>query len=397
MNLSVRKAAFESDPDASGILARARALVPVLRQREAAALAARDVPAETVADFRAAGLLDLLKPRRFGGSETSPIVFSEVVEQLAYGCASSAWVYAVLVEHSWVIASFPERAQVDVWGESPDVVASSSLAPRAAATPVEGGYRLTGRWPFSSGSAHAEWAIVGAFVEAEGARVVRLMLVPMRDIKIVDDWHVFGLLATGSRTLQLDDVFVPEYRTVLLADLNRGNPPGRIVHPNYPLLRVPRPLLAGFSQSPVTIALSRRALDLVVDALKHRYLRTGAKADQSEVIQSKVAESAAEVDMATLVLDNARRTAAAALDSGKPITAEQAVLARRDVAFALRYARAAIERLCGLTGAQWLYNEAPLQGMLRDVTTAAAHLTANWDLAMVAWARVRLGLDPPTL
>jgi alkylation response protein AidB-like acyl-CoA dehydrogenase len=397
MNVTVRKTPSERASDASDILERARALVPVLRQREAAALAARDVPAETIADFRAAGLLDLLKPRRFGGSEASPVVFSETVEQLAFGCASSAWVYAVLVEHSWLAASFPEQAQIDMWGANPDAVASSSLAPRATAMPAKGGYRLSGRWPFSSGSTYAQWAIIGTFVEADGRRDAHYMLVPMSDIRIIDDWRVFGLLATGSRTLELDNVFVPEHRTVPLSDLNRGTPPGRDVHPHYRLLRAPRALLAVFSQSPVTIALGRRALDLVVNSLKKRNLRTGGKADQSELIQSKLAESAAEIDMAALVLSNGRRSALAALESGEAISAEQIAVARRDVAFALRYARTAVERLCGLTGTQWLYDDAPLQAILRDVMAASLHLTANWDLAMVGWARVRLGIDPRTL
>lgn len=397
MNLFARKTAFEADREAADVLARARALVPTLQQREAAALAARDVSAETIADFRSAGLLDLLKPRRFGGTEAAPIVFSETVGQLALGCASSAWVYAVLVEHSWLVASFPEQAQIDMWGADPSAVASSSLAPRVTAQPCNGGYRLSGRWPFSSGSAHAQWAIVGAFVEADGRKDVRHMLVPMGDIAIIDDWHVLGLLATGSRTLELNDVFVPQHRTVSLSDLNRGTAPGCGVHPDYALLRVPRMLFAGFSQSPVAISVGRRALDLVLDSLKYRSLRTGGKADQSELIQAKVAECAAEIDMAGLVLSNARHAAMAAFESGKPISAEQVMLARRDVAFALRYVRSAVERLCSLTGAQWLYNEAPLQALLRDVMATSAHLTANWDIAMVGWARVRLGIDPPTL
>jgi 3-hydroxy-9,10-secoandrosta-1,3,5(10)-triene-9,17-dione monooxygenase len=341
MNLAVRHTALPG-ADASDMLARARALVPVLRQREAAAVAARDIPAETIADFRAAGLLDLLKPRRFGGSEASPVVFSEAVEELAFGCASSAWVYAVLVEHSWLAASFSERAQIDMWGASPDAVASSSLAPRATAVPVEGGYRLSGRWPFSSGSTYAQWAIIGVLIGADGRQDPHYMLVPMSDIRIIDDWRVFGLLATGSRTLELDNVFVPEHRIVALSDLNRGTSPGRYVHPHYPLLRAPRALLAVFSQSPVTIALGRRALDLVVNALNTRTLRRGGKADQSELIQSKLAESAAEIDMAALVLSNARHSALEALESGEPISAEQVAVARRDVAFALRYARAAV-------------------------------------------------------
>ena len=144
------------------VLHRARALVPHLAERAAACAAARQVPAETIAEYRAAGILRILQPRRFGGMQGRFSLFSRIVEELTWGCASSAWVYAVLAEHQWIIAQYPEQAQIDLWGENPEAVASSSLAPRAAAKRVAtGGWRLSGRYTFSSGCDHAQWAILG--------------------------------------------------------------------------------------------------------------------------------------------------------------------------------------------------------------------------------------------
>src|SRR5947207_14598457 len=122
------------------LLERARALVPRLAERAAAATAARQLPAETIAEYHAAGILRILQPRRFGGLQGRFSLFSRIVEELTYSCASSAWVYAVLAEHQWIIAQYPEQAQIDVWGENPEAVASSSLPPRAAAKPVAGGW-----------------------------------------------------------------------------------------------------------------------------------------------------------------------------------------------------------------------------------------------------------------
>src|SRR5262250_3717502 len=145
------------------LLDRARALVPLLAERAPAAAAARRLPDETMADYRAAGILRILQPRRFGGMQGRFSLFSRIVEELTYGCASSAWVYAVLAEHQWILAQYPERAQIDVWGDDPLAVASSSLAPRAAADRVpSGGWRVSGRFPVSSGCDHAQWAIIGA-------------------------------------------------------------------------------------------------------------------------------------------------------------------------------------------------------------------------------------------
>ena len=150
------------------LLERARGLIPRLAERAPAATAARMLPAETIAEYHAAGILRILQPRRFGGLQGRFSLFSRVVEELTYGCASSAWVYAVLAEHQWIIAQYPEAAQIDVWGEDSLAVASSSLAPREAARPVPGGWRLSGRYPFSSGCDYAQWAIIGAFLSEKG-------------------------------------------------------------------------------------------------------------------------------------------------------------------------------------------------------------------------------------
>src|SRR5438132_14252535 len=153
------------------MLDRARALVPILVERASAATAARQLPAETIAEYREAGILRILQPRRFGGTQGRFSLFSRIVEELTWGCASSAWVYAVLAEHQWILAQYPEAAQIDVWGDNPEAVASSSLAPRAGAKPVPGGWRLSGRYSFPSGCDYAQWAILGALLgEAGGPR-----------------------------------------------------------------------------------------------------------------------------------------------------------------------------------------------------------------------------------
>jgi alkylation response protein AidB-like acyl-CoA dehydrogenase len=192
--------------DERQLLGRARALIPLLAERAPAATAARNVPPETIAEYHAAGILKLLQPKRFGGLQGRFSLFSQIVEELTYGCASSAWVYAVLAEHQWIIAGYPEAAQIDVWGENPDAVAASSLAPRAAAKPVAGGWRLSGRYTFSSGCDYAQWAILGAFLgELGDPRHVAYLLVPLAEVEIVDDWQVLGLAGTGSKSLVLDE------------------------------------------------------------------------------------------------------------------------------------------------------------------------------------------------
>src|SRR6516162_3352359 len=185
------------------MLDRARGLIPRLAEREPAATAERRLPAETIADYRDAGILRILQPRRFGGRQGRFSLFS----------------------------------QIDVWGDDPEAVASSSLAPRGAAKRVAGGWRLSGRYSFSSGCDYAQWAILGAFLGEMGdPQCIAYVLVPLAEVEIVDDWQVLGLAGTGSKSLLLHDVFIPEHRCVMVSDLFAGTPPGALVHPDYPVL-----------------------------------------------------------------------------------------------------------------------------------------------------------------
>ena len=385
-----------TDPAAGEeLLARARALVPLLAEREATTNAARDVPAATVAAYRDSGLLRVLQPRRFGGLQLPFDVFSRSIEILTEGCASSAWVYAVLAEHQWIIASLPEQGQIDIWGDDPAAVASSSLAPRETATRCDGGWRLSGRFPFSSGCTHAQWAIVGARCEDTAGNVAtRYLLVPMHEVEIIDDWHVLGLRGTGSRTLMLRDVFVPAHRTVLLRALLDGTPPGAQVQPDYDIVRAPRGVLVVFSLPPVAFTLGRRALAVAAAALSGRLSRGTTRMAESEVVQLRLAEAAASIEVASLILDTRRAQSLAAVAAGRPITPQEVLRNRRDITFGMRQIRDAVESLWELCGSRAVQDADPLQPILRDVLTIATHQAFSPLATLLPYGRLLLGLPP---
>jgi 3-hydroxy-9,10-secoandrosta-1,3,5(10)-triene-9,17-dione monooxygenase len=373
------------------VLEQARALIPRLAERAPAAAAARRLPPQTIAEYRSAGILRILQPRRFGGMQGRFSLFSRIVEELTYGCASSAWVYAVLAEHQWIIAQYPEQAQIDVWGDEPEAVASSSLAPRAAARRVAGGWRLSGRYSFSSGCDYAQWAIVGAFLGEMGdPRSIAYLLVPLAEVEIVDDWQTLGLLGTGSKSLVLDDVLVPAHRAVMVADLFAGTPPGALVHPDYPVLRAPRGFLVSYSLPPVAIALGRRALDIACAALAGRVSRGVSRLAQSEVVQMALGEAAAAIDNATAMLHAGRDASTEAVGSGRRITEAEALRARRDMVFAQHLVGAALDRLCELDGARWVYDSDALGAIRRDVMTILTHHAASRQAAMAPYGRMLL-------
>jgi alkylation response protein AidB-like acyl-CoA dehydrogenase len=374
--------------DERALFERAQALVPVVAARAAAATAARRLSPETIADYHDAGILKILQPRRFGGLQGRFSLFSRIVEELTYGCASAGWVYAVLAEHQWILASYPEQAQIDIWGDNPDAVAASSLAPRAAAKRAAGGWRLSGRYTFSSGCDYAQWAIIGAFLGEMGdPRCVAYVLVPFTDIEIVDDWQVLGLLGTGSKSLVLDDVFIPDHRIVMVADLYAGTPPGTDVYPEWPVVRAPRGFLVSYSLTPVPIALGRRGLKVACRSLAHRVSRGVTRLADSEYVQIAIGETAAAVETATLLLYTGRRRSTAAVDSGRRITMAEAHAARRDMVFAQHQVGWALERLCELSGARWVYDGDPLQQIRRDVMTILTHTAASRQVGFAAYGR----------
>jgi len=375
------------------LIERAEALVPALLSRADETDGSRKVPAATLDEFHGAGILRALQPKCFGGYQARFDVFSRVAEALARGCGASAWVYCVLGEHQWIIACLPEQGQIDVWGNDPLAVASSSLAPRESARRTTGGWRLSGRFPFSSGCLHAQWAIIGARAEdAAGNRPTRYMLVPMAEIAIEDDWHVLGLRGTASRTLVIEDAFVPEHRTVLLRDLMDGTPPGRRMHPDYAVVRAPRGFLVPFSLPVVAFSLAQRALIHVPGTLRSRLSRGVRDLGQSEVVQMALGEAAAAIELATLVMHTRRDQSIAALESGQTITPDAVMRNRRDVAFAAHQLRQGVEKLAEICGARVVYDSDPLQPLLRDILTIATHAIVHRQLAMVPYGRMLLGL-----
>jgi Acyl-CoA dehydrogenase, C-terminal domain len=364
------------------LVARARALVPNLAGRAAAATEARNVPRETIAEYRRAGILRVLQPRRFGGHQQSVGVFLRIVELLTEGCASSAWVYGVLGELQWVIALLPERGQDDVWGDEPEAVAAGSLVPRALARRCPGGWRVSGRYSFASGCMHAQWAIIAARCEdAAGNELPRYLTVPMGELEIVDDWHSFGMRATGSRGLVLRDVFVPEHRTVSLRDVLDGTPPGRLVHPDYPLLRAPRYYLVPFVLPAVAFALARKALSLLPPSLHARGMAP------SDILHMQLGEAAAHIETANLIFSARRDASVARLDAGEPIEEADVLRNRRDVTLAFGLLKKGVERLAAINGARTVYDGDPLQSVLLDITAISTHIIVNEQAAMVPYGR----------
>src|ERR1700704_5572866 len=220
----------------AAMIGRAKALIPKLRERASRTEELRRLPPETEQDLHDAGLFRIVQPRRVGGSELDYVALVDCADALGQADASVGWNFANLASHHWMLGMFDPRAQDAVWKKDADaLIASSFIFTAGRARKADGGYRLTGHWPFSSGVGSAEWNMLAGVVstddEADGIEY-RIFLLHRNDYKISDTWTASGLRGTGSNDVEAHDLFVAEAMTLAVADLTGGPTPGSAVNPN---------------------------------------------------------------------------------------------------------------------------------------------------------------------
>ena len=276
-------------------------MIPALKARARQAIANRDISVETIAEMKAAGFFRILQPRRWGGYEMHPNVFFEVQKALAEGCMSTGWMYGVLGCHPYEMALFHDEAQREVWGADADMLVSSTYQPVGQVKTVEGGFRLSGRWGFSTGSVHSGWVLLGALVwpndePGSGAPDMRTFLLPRADYTIDRDaWHTFGLQGTGSHDIIVEDVFVPEYRTHRAVDGFLCQNPGQAEN-DGPLYTLPWAQVFVRSVSTAAFGGARAALNAARDIMASRVSTNTGKASKADpFLQASIARAHAQI------------------------------------------------------------------------------------------------------
>ncbi|WFU53845.1 acyl-CoA dehydrogenase family protein [Bradyrhizobium pachyrhizi] len=396
------KAQSGSDMDRYSIMvARARALVPALRERASRTEELRRLPSETERDLLDSGLFRILQPKRVGGSELDYVALVDCADALGQGDASVSWNFANLASHHWMLAMFAPEAQSAVWEEDPDaLIASSFVFPAGRARKAGGGYVLSGHWPFSSGVESCGWNMLASVVasddEADGVEY-RLFLLNRRDYSIDDTWNAAGLRGTGSNDVRVTDAFVAEHMTVAVSDLAGGATPGSIVNPNA-LYMLPVFSLFPYVLSGVGLGNAQACLDDYVEIARHRastYNR--AKIGDLQSTQIKIAEASAKIDAARLIMRTNCVEALAEVRRGDiPGIAAKTKL-RRDGAFAVNLCTEAVSLLFAAGGARSLFTSGALQRQFRDAHAVNSHLAFNFDAAGTNYGRVALGLPSENL
>ena len=379
------------------LLARAEALIPVLRERAPRAEQLRRLPDETIADLHSSGLFRMLQPARVGGSELPYRALFELTAVIGQGCGSTAWVLANLAAHHWLLGMWHPEAQEEIWGQSPDSLISSALIfPRGRARRVPNGYRLSGRWPFSSGVDPSTWNMFGAVVadEETGENEPRMFLVPASDYSVIDTWQVIGLAATGSKDVEVADVFVPAYRTLAIERIKGGPNRGSELNPGT-LYKLPAISLFGFAIAGVLLGIARGAIQSFVETTRvRRGAYTGRNIADFTNIQVDLSEAAALADAAEAIVLRDCDEATRITEAGVVPSIEQRARYRRDGAFAATLCTKAVDLLFAASGGGAIYERNPIQRAFRDVHAANAHYVLNWGVSGAVYGRVALGLPP---
>jgi len=380
---------------------RANALIPQLRDRAERTEELRRLPPETERDLHEAGLFRVVQPKRVGGSEFDYVALVDCGELLGKGDASVAWNFANLASHHWMLGMFDKRAQDQVWNKDPStLIASSFIFSAGRAHKVEGGYRLRGNWPFSSGVASCEWNMLASVVssddEADGIEY-RIFLLHKNDYRITDTWNAVGLRGTGSNDVEVKDAFVPEALSVAVGDLVGGPTPGSAVNPNA-LYALPVFSLFPYVLSGVALGNAQACLDDYIDVARYRastYNR--ARLSDMQSTQIKIAEASAKVDAARRIMrSNCIEVMADARRGHIPDMAAKTRL-RRDGAFSVNLCTEAVSLLFSASGARGLFTAGVLQRQFRDAHAINSHFAFNFDAAGANYGRVALGLPSENL
>lgn len=378
-------------------LAGIDALLAAIRERAAETESLGCIHDETIRDLAGAGVFRAVQPRQFGGLELDPAAFFEGMVRIGSACSSTGWVASVVGVHPFHIAMFSGEAQRDVWEDNPNARASSSYAPTGKVKPVDGGFQLSGRWGFSSGVDHCQWAILGGIIFGDNGKPAefRSFLVPRTDFTIdQESWKVSGLMGSGSKDVVIKEAFVPEYRTHTTAHAYFGTDPGLAVNQG-PLYRLP--WLSMFAYAITSPAIGA-AVGAMESFIKENRTRISAFAAAPTALSSALHMRLA--DAVTVINDERRRIQTlwnecyAIAESGRRVPVELRGRLRYEGTRAIGMCIEAVMKMFEVGGGRIMQNSNPLQLHMRNILAMRNHPFGIPEPRASAYAKLLLGVEP---
>lgn len=376
------------------VFERARALVPMIRDHSLEADRERRVPEAVISAMSEAGLFRLGQPKRYGGLEADVRSMIELTSIVAEGDGGTAWVAAIVNGSAWIVGLFPERAQNDVFGANPDARVTGVLAPSSTARRVDGGFIVSGKWFYNSGSWHADWAALGIPIVNEAGETVDqgLALIPCSDLGHEDTWFVAGMRSSGSNCVTAEDVFIPDYRILSVPKAMEGEYPTEF-HDTEVFYRSAFVPTLALILIGAQLGLGRAALSYVTERAANKPISYTFMKSQAESVgfQLQIAEAAQAIDTAHLHAYRAATDVDLAAKAGTYPDPEIRTRIRADVGLVAERITHAIDLLLSAHGAGSFAEVSPLQRIWRDSAVAARHAVVSLQIANEIYGKALTG------
>jgi len=387
---------FSVDP--AKLLSRAVEVAGNARQYGTRAELDRRLPDEAIELLVESGLVRILRPARLGGYEADPVTYVDVGRELGKGMPALAWIFGVLSIHEWYMAYTDVALQEEVWAKDNDALVVDAIAPVGSATWTGDGFRLSGHWKFASGVEWCSWAALGAMTTLPDATTPEpcALFVPRAEFSIVDDWHTIGMRGTASRSVVVDDAFVPQHRILPIARLAAAGRPTGPMQDDGPLYRVPFTPMLATAIFPTILGVAERALEEFSDwaSRRVRAYEPGARQREAPSTQFALAEATARWYAAHAL---AHRYASELTHAGEEGHCEDDPLARaRYFAWRVTVARMCtevVEKLFLEAGGNAIFDTHPLQQLWRDCHAGAQHVSLGYSDGITSFGRTLMGMD----
>ena len=373
----------------------AKSFIGPFRERAREAEHNRRLHAETHQAMLEAGLYRLQMPFRYGGFEMDHRGMLDVASEIGRGCGSASWIFSNIAAQNGIVAMASREVQDEVWADDHDICTASSFPAKGGKVErVSGGLIANGVWSFASGVDFADWNNMQVFVPQEnGPPRHRMALVPKTDYTVIDDWFSPGLAATGSRSILLEDVFIPDHRTLDTADARAGTTIA--ASENFgAIFRVPPMCGANKIFSGPVVGMARGALDAISRDLSQRNNVAGIPMASLTTAQMRVSEAGALIEAAWALLQRDCDIALEIGERGDLTTVEDRAFWRRNNAYAGVLCIKAVQQLYPLIGARGLTPDSDFLRAYRDIHAATMQINMAWDRHAIAAGEIQLGLRP---
>jgi alkylation response protein AidB-like acyl-CoA dehydrogenase len=383
-------------PSTEELIARVQEIAPTLAANAAEGERQRRLTDSSVEAMTSAGLFKVSIPRRYGGYGANVRTFLDVNAAVGEADGGAGWVFFILNGGAWLAGLFAGRAQDEVFGTTTDPKVAAVLTPSAETRRVEGGWRVSGKWYFASGSLHSTWAVLGVPITDESGQVVDqgLVLVPRADFTIEDTWYVAGMRSTGSNCIVVEDAYVPEHRLLSVSRAIEGEYPTE--HRNEPAYRGAFVPTLSIILTGTQIGLGRAALKLVTEKAATRSITYTSFERQADSVgfQLQLAEAAQKIDTAVLHAQRAAADIDEAAERDIRLDLRTRARVRADTGYAVEHITGAIDTLLYAHGAGGFADASPLQRIWRDSNVAARHAVVGTQVAKEVYGKALLGLEP---